>query len=74
MGSMATYRIRVKGYLDDRWADYFGCAVADSAHTDEVQPSTTWIYESVDQADLFGTLRRMNGLGLEFLLVEYVGE
>jgi hypothetical protein len=59
------YHIRVQGYLDEKWADWFeGFAMAsrDSGETLLSGPV-------VDQAALHGALGKIRGLGLPLLLV-----
>ena len=58
------YHIRVKGILDDKWADWFEGFVMTN------QEGETWLSGSVvDQAALFGTLSKINSLGLSLLMV-----
>jgi hypothetical protein len=61
------YRIRVRGHLDKRWADWFdGFEIA---YRDEY----TILTGSVpDQAALHGVLAKIRDLGLTILLVEIV--
>jgi hypothetical protein len=62
------YEIRLKGHLDDRWAGWFeGMSItrADNGETLVRGPV-------VDQAALFGLLRRVRDLGLPLLSVMQV--
>jgi hypothetical protein len=62
------YEIRLKGHLDERWADWFeGLTITreDSGHTLLRGPV-------VDQAALHGLLRRVRDLGLPLLSVMQV--
>jgi len=70
----ATYRIRVKGYLDSSWADCLsGLTISQSAQGDE--PVVTTLYGQVlDQAALAGVLNGLYGLHLPLLSVEYLGD
>jgi len=70
----ATYRIRVKGYLDSSWTDCLsGLAISQSIQGDE--PVVTTLYGQVlDQAALAGVLSALYGLHLPILSVEYVGD
>ena len=61
------YEIRVKGHLENRWAAWF-------------EGMTIWLPEngetlltgSVDQAALYGVLRKVRDLGLPMLLVRHL--
>jgi hypothetical protein len=66
----ATYRIRVKGYLDSSWSDRLsGLAISRSSQEDE--PEVTTLYgEVADQAALAGVLSALYGLHLPILSVE----
>ena len=70
----ATYRIRVKGYLDSSWSDCLsGLTISRSDHGDE--PEVTTLYGQVlDQAALAGVLNALYGLHLPLLSVEYLGD
>ncbi len=62
------YEIRLKGYMDDRWADWFeGMSITreDNGHTLVAGPV-------VDQAALHGLLKRVRDLGLPLLSVRLV--
>jgi len=67
-GEQGTYRIRVKGKLDQRWADWFGgLTIAQQADGETLLFGTV-----VDQAALHGVLSRIRDLHLPLLLVERV--
>ena len=70
----ATYRIRVKGYLDSSWSDCLsGLTISRSAQGHE--PVVTTLYGQVlDQAALAGVLSALYGLHLPLLSVEYLGD
>ena len=70
----ATYRIRVKGYLDSSWSDRLsGLTVSPSSLEDE--PVLTTLYgQVVDQAALAGVLSALYNLHLPLLSVEYIGD
>ena len=69
----ATYRIRVKGYLDSSWSDCLGgLTISRSGHRDESMVTTLY-GQVVDQAALAGVLSALYGLHLPLLSVEYVG-
>jgi hypothetical protein len=62
------YEIRLKGHLDDRWADWFeGLTI-----TREENGETLLTGPVVDQAALYGLLRRVRDLGLPLLSVMQV--
>jgi hypothetical protein len=67
----ATYRIRVKGYLDSSWSDRLGgLAITTSGQGDE--PAVTTLYgEVIDQAALAGVLSGLYNLQLPLPSVEY---
>jgi len=59
------YQIRLKGHLDDRWADWLeGLAI-----TLEENGDTLLIGPVPDQAALFGLLRTVRDLGLQLISV-----
>lgn len=62
------YEIRVKGHLDDRWLEQLGCHTA----TREDDGTTFLIVEVVDQAELYGLLRKLRDLGLPLLFLNRV--
>ena len=59
------YEIRLKGHLDDRWADWFGgltLTLKDNGDTLLTGPV-------IDQAALHGLLRKVRDLGMPLLSV-----
>ena len=60
--------IRVKGYLDGRWAEWFGGL----SITPEEGGDTLLTGPVVDQAALHGLLKRVRDLGLPLLSVNFV--
>lgn len=63
------YRIKLKGGLDEKWADWF------DALTVVQQKDETFLTGLVhDQAALHGLLARIRDLGLPLLLVEQINE
>ena len=61
------YRIRVRGQLDHRWADWFNGFEMQSVGEDTVLAGCV-----SDQAALHGVLAKIRDLGLMILLVEYL--
>jgi hypothetical protein len=63
------YEIRIKGHLDDRWAEWFeGLAI-----TLEDDGDTLLTGPVIDQAALHGLLKKVRDLGLPLLSVNSVG-
>ena len=64
----AYYRIRVKGHLDPTWSAWFdGLRM-----THDVDGDTTLAGPVIDQAALYGLLRKARDLGLTLLAVNQV--
>jgi hypothetical protein len=62
------YEIRLKGHLDERWAERFeGLTLS---HDDG---TTILVGQVVDQAALYGLLRKVRDLGLPLLAVVHIG-
>ena len=59
------YEIRIKGHLDDQWADWFGGLTI----TLEDNGDTLLTGPVVDQAALHGLLKKVRDLGLPLLSV-----
>jgi hypothetical protein len=59
------YEIRVKGHLDDRWADWFEGMII----TLEDNGNTLLTGPVVDQAALHGLLKKVRDLGMPLLSV-----
>jgi hypothetical protein len=68
----ATYRIRLKGCLEDNWSDRLGGMVIKATEGPGGARETTLIGGLADQAALFGVLNTLYGLHLPLLSVEYV--
>jgi len=62
----ATYQIRVKGHLDQRWTRWFEDFEIELSSNGETIISGP----VMDQAALHGTLNRIRDLGLELISVE----
>ena len=63
------YEIRIKGHLDDRWADWFDGL----AFTHESDGTTILDGPLTDQAALLGVLNGIRDLGLPIISVQCVG-
>lgn len=66
MGTAATiYQIKLKGHLDGQWVEWFGgLTIAQEANGDTLLAGPI-----VDQAALFGLLKKVRDLGLPLLAV-----
>jgi hypothetical protein len=63
------YEIRVKGHLDERWADWFGGLTI----TLEEGGNTLLTGPVIDQAALYGLLRKVRDSGMSLLSVNQKG-
>jgi hypothetical protein len=64
-----SYEIRLKGHLDSRWAAWF-----DGMGLSNESDGTTVIHGPViDQAALYGLLRKLRDVGLPLISVTQVG-
>ncbi len=63
------YEIRLKGYLDERWAARFDGLTLSHAS----DGTTILVGPVVDQAALYGVLRNVRDLGLPLLSVVHIG-
>jgi hypothetical protein len=68
----ATYRIRVKGYLDDRWSDRLGGMAIKAIGEAEGAAQTILVGWLPDQAALCGVLITLYDLHLPLVSVELV--
>jgi hypothetical protein len=68
----ATYRIRVKGHLEESWSDRLGGMTIEVTEQAEGAREITLVGWLADQAALFGVLNTLYGLHLPLLSVEYV--
>ena len=64
----ATYEIRIKGYLEQTWSDWFEGLTIVPQHNDE----TLLTGRVADQSALHGLLVKISNLGLPLLLVRRV--
>lgn len=62
------YQIKIKGHLEEYWADWFGHLTI----TLEEDGNTLLTGSVVDQAALYGLLRKVRDLGLPLLSVNRV--
>lgn len=63
------YHIRIKGHLGPQWADWFeGLTITLEANGD-----TSLTGPVVDQAELYGLLRRLRDVGLPLISVTHAG-
>ncbi len=62
------YEIRIRGHLDERWSDWFGGMTL----TQEEDGTTLLTGPVVDQAALYGLLRRVRDTGVSLLSVNPV--
>jgi len=62
------YEIRIRGHLDERWADWFEGVII----TLEDNGDTRLTGPLIDQAALFGLLRKVRDLGMPLISVTRV--
>ena len=68
----ATYRIRVKGYLDSSWTDRLGgLTITPISHGDE-QMITNLSGQLLDQSALFGVLVALYDMRLPLISVDWL--
>ena len=63
-----TYRLRVRGHLDEHWSRWFGDL--ELTHSDDGSTSLTGVIS--DQAELHGLLNKIRDIGVALLAVEVV--
>jgi hypothetical protein len=63
------YQIKIEGHLGDQWKDWFGGL----AITLEENGDTLLTGPVVDQAALFGLLKKVRDLGMPLVLVNRIG-
>ena len=62
------YQIRLRGHLDDQWTDWFGGLTI----TLEENGDTLLTGPVIDQAALFGLLKKVRDLGLPLVSIDCV--
>jgi hypothetical protein len=67
-----TYRIRVKGHLDENWSDRLAGMRINSGPGADQNPETTLFGRIRDQAELAGVLNSLYELHLSILSVDYL--
>ena len=67
-GQLMVYHIRIKGHLGTQWADWFGGATIKL----EANGETLLTCPVVDQAALYGVLRRVFDLGMPLISVNRI--
>jgi hypothetical protein len=65
---MTTYQIRIKGHLDQKWADWFDGAKIILEENSE----TLIIFSEADQAALHGVLKKVRDLGLPLISLNQI--
>ena len=71
LGMPATYRIRVQGFLEKRWADRMGDMHINSRSREDQAPLTTLVGRVRDQAELMGIMNSLYELHMTVLSVEH---
>ena len=74
LGMPATYRIRVQGFLEKRWADRLGGMNISERSREVETPLTILVGRMRDQAELSGVLNSLYELHLVILSVGLVGD
>ena len=70
LGMPATYRIRIQGFLEKRWADRLGDMHINTRNQENQAPLTTLVGRVRDQAELMGVLNSLYELQVPLLSVE----
>jgi hypothetical protein len=72
--STASYRICVKGYLDESWSERFNGMVIDNKATGNIYPVTALVGTLGDQYALNGVLNSLYELHLPLMSVELLDD
>lgn len=67
-GQLAIYQIRLKGHLSEQWTDWFECLAIKL----EEDGDTLLTVPVVDQAALFGLLKKVRDLGMPLVSINCV--
>lgn len=70
--SPCVYRIKVRGWLNQQWADWFDGMTITHELEDDGPPMSTLTGPIIDQAALFGLLHKIYNLGLALVAVNSV--
>ena len=73
MATRGTYRITIRGKLDERWGESFNGTLSRSIQVDKGCPCTILTCQVRDQAELLGILNQLSGMNLPLLEVQRVG-
>ncbi len=68
------YRIRVQGFLDEKWSERLGGMYITINHREDRGTLATLVGRLQDQAELAGVLNTLYELHLPLLSVEYLDE
>ena len=74
MASRGTYRITIRGKLDEQWGESFNGTLSRNVRVDKSCPCTILTCDVRDQAELLGILNRLSSLNLPLLEVQRVLE
>jgi len=69
-----TYRIRVQGWLDERWSNRLGGMTIETEQEAGREPMATLTGTIIDQAALAGVMDSLFNLGLTLVSVERIEE
>lgn len=64
-GQLMVYQVKLRGHLDQQWADWFGKATI----TLQDNGNTLLCSPAIDQAALYGLLKKVRDLGMPLLSV-----
>ena len=62
------YHIRIRGYLDEKWAEWFGNVEIELSENCE----TLITCQNIDQAELYRLLKKIRDLGLFLISVQLI--
>ncbi len=72
--SPATYRIFIKGFLDESWSDRLNGMRIDNLNMDAGRPVTKLSGEVRDQAELLGVLNSLYEMHLPIISVGFIND